>query len=789
MSVGRFLRSAVEWGLSGLALGGIIGCQTAPTPSAPLRIPEPLVQSQGASLELYRAPGDVTARTACAAVPLPSPGRNPDPYVELFRASARWGEQLVQAQVISGWADPSRVDAAAPAGAPRRVILRWIAAEMPERVRTPIAPSAAEAPDAGWAFSYRLIEGNEGQIPWRPKMRNVPLEETEYEMYQVDLTHGKGQVGLRMGLRHNDRIYWWQFVRADFVQRGPVFDLLRVGGPIYNEETTIQADVFLVLYANGLVEAYAHFINNQREGIGRDIRGIPVIAFVAPGTQALDEKLEGKPGPYEMGQWTVDLRQSAGYGTVEHPGSLRTEGGVVVLQPWEDQEVYGELLVEPEGIPEHRIVSAASRDEGDGFFVTKLGDRTIPKGMARSVRFTLSPAGTPPEIVRYHAPAWQQAQRGALPTKGMLPVAWWAVPRALEVGEAYFQPHPRHGAFELGCSARDSDGSLGSAMLLLGHATEELRYCGQAPLPAYWWADIAVDHVDFTVHELPKYSWQWIVQPYMRWIELVDVYHELGDPYLLETARHVADAYDRFFWTNRPHRFVGRDALGVADLLALYRSTGESVYAERARRILAEARRSYAQEAWYSPGHQSGCGTNGAARHEDRDYIPMLLARLHVQMIETGRLHREEEEEAWLFVEKMAWILRDSDPGGWIKRGISLSYVSILALAEQFPERAEEWLAFLVAQNAANELPDTHDGGKAYSWVTSALRFDSWAWKASWEGNRLRVRPCEALLQDPRAPKEAVVFAPIGRITVLYAEGGVSALDASGSPVSVEMLR
>ena len=53
-----------------------------------------------------------------------------------------------------------------------------------------------------------------------------------------------------------------QFVRADFVQRGPVFDVLRAGGPIYNGRTSIHGDVYLVLYANGVIEAYAHFVNN-----------------------------------------------------------------------------------------------------------------------------------------------------------------------------------------------------------------------------------------------------------------------------------------------------------------------------------------------------------------------------------------------------------------------------------------------------------------------------------------------------------------------------------------------
>ena len=36
-------------------------------------------------------------------------------------------------------------------------------------------------------------------------------------------------------------------------------------------------------------------------------------------------------------------------------------------------------------------------------------------------------------------------------------------------------------------------------MLLLGHATERPDFCAGALLPAYWWADIAIDHVDLNL--------------------------------------------------------------------------------------------------------------------------------------------------------------------------------------------------------------------------------------------------------------------------------------------------
>ena len=729
--------------------------------------------------ELVRTGGAPGAGAARAAVPLPE-DCDPALLEGLQEGSVTIGGRLVQGQPVAWW--PGKAKA-------RRMILRWADEGMPQRLEGRVERVAAPGADAGWEWSYRWVEGNREGLPWIPAVRNVPLEKTEYEMYQLDLKQGERALGVRLGLRHNNRIYWWQFIRADFLQRGPVFDVLRCGGPIYNEENTVQGDLYLVLYANGVIEAYAHFICHQREGIGRELHGIPVIAFDVPGRPAVEHALDGSRATFEVGEWRLNLGQSVGYADAARPGSLQTEGEVVVLQPWMDQEIYGEMLVEREGVPEHRIVPAKSRGGEDGYWVAKLGDRLIPRGMARTVRFTLSHGDAAPEVARYQAPGWWHAACGALPTGGLLPASWWAVPRALEVGEEYFTPHPRHGPFELGCSGRDQDGTLGAAMLLLGHATDNARYCEHALLPVYWWADIAIDHVDFTVHELPKYSWQWIVQPYMRWTELVHGYWETGDPYLLETARWTADSYVRFFWTNRPHRFVGRDALPCSGLLALYECTGEEMYLQRAREILAEGRRSYGQPEDYMPGHQSGCGSNGVARQVSYGYIPMVLSRLNAQLVEAarGRLPREEEEEAWRFMRFTNELFREKGgDDGWVMRAVDLSYLPLTALADRYPEESERWTGLLNYWNEAVEMPQTHDGGKPYSWVVGALRLDAWAWGATWEEGALRLRPRMQLLEAPGAPKRAAISTPQGVVEVQVEDGAVGPVGEPPCAVRVD---
>lgn len=143
----------------------------------------------------------------------------------------------------------------------------------------------------------------------------------------------------------------------------------------------------------------------------------------------------------------------------------------------------------------------------------------------------------------------------------------------------------------------------------------------------------------------------------------------------------------------------------------------------------------------------------------------MVIARLHVQMIEAARggLSPAEEIEAWEFIKFLVLHVQEKrDPAGWVARMTELSAYVLTALADKFPEEEEKWIGVLREFMADTKFPDEYDGGKAYSWINTVIRLDAWAWGASWENGELRLSPRRSLIEDPRAPKQARVWTPEG---------------------------
>jgi len=81
---------------------------------------------------------------------------------------------------------------------------------------------------------------------------------------------------------------------------------------------------------------------------------------------------------------------------------------------------------------------------------------------------------------------------------------------------------------------------------------------------------------------------------------------------------------------------------------------------------------------------------------------------------------------------------------GWVQRGTSLSYVVLTALADRFPKEAGRWIDVLRERNDRQEMPESHDGGKAFCWTLSALWLDACPRRARAPQKRVRRSPLTA---------------------------------------------
>jgi hypothetical protein len=102
----------------------------------------------------------------------------------------------------------------------------------------------------------------------------------------------------------------------------------------------------------------------------------------------------------------MNLEDAAPLVSEQHPGSLRSEKGVVVFQPYEGVEVAGGQF-------------RGGRKDG---FCVRAFQKMLPKGVARTVRFRFGLGEAAPVVSRLVAPEWWHALCGDLWPDGVLPV-------------------------------------------------------------------------------------------------------------------------------------------------------------------------------------------------------------------------------------------------------------------------------------------------------------------------------------------------------------------------------
>ena len=118
--------------------------------------------------------------------------------------------------------------------------------------------------------------------------------------------------------------------------------------------------------------------------------------------------------------------------------------------------------------------------------------------------------------------------------------------------------------------AHPNDGDAGVGTMQNYYFTGQPEFLEDSLALAYYWADIAVDHRDFTVHQWVG-GWPWKTCAYSKFRDGLYGYLETGDPYLLDTVLNAAESYWQWYRSNWPRCTIGRDNFEVGAWALLWR--------------------------------------------------------------------------------------------------------------------------------------------------------------------------------------------------------------------------
>jgi hypothetical protein len=446
---------------------------------------------------------------------------------------------------------------------PRRVMAFVVDdAGVPEQLRLTTEKPAASPSAPKWKIEARITEERLDFVPHKftniESLRGVPAKDCTTVEYEMRLNYGDRNIALQFGATGpKGGPYYWQNVQVDRLWQNAAVQAVRVGGVIYNEDTYLWADVFLLLFSNGVAHAAAHFVNTKLHIKGYEFFGLPVIRFASEKLHKLDAHLPKDGAMFDAGAFKLNLADSAHLASVAQPGSLISDGKSLLWKP----------------------VSRTFNPQLEDAPPTEW-----PIGFARTFRFQFSLSDAAPIIARYRAPNWWYAACGEPSPEACLPVQG-QYHRVGELTSQYLQSLMTRGRFDAPSAGLGNDGDTGGGIMrnFYYHGCADcyedaLNYC-------YYWADLAVDHTDFTVHQWFG-GWGWKTCAYSKFRDVLYGYLETGDPYLLDTAEMAAEAYWAWFRSNWPRCTIGRDAYEVSGWGMLWRYQRTEHARERSREFV-----------------------------------------------------------------------------------------------------------------------------------------------------------------------------------------------------------
>ena len=223
-------------------------------------------------------------------------------------------------------------------------------------------------------------------------------------------------IGFALGLRTGNEVHWWEACNLVVLRETEHCREIEMGGaiplqhngvdmlkkypghtsPFLHKHNWLNGHLYLRLHSNGVCEVFAHHINSNFYDDGADLKdavaviGIRTFDGVGAPSEFIGE-WDGSQTQFALGDIRFDAADAARLATPEQPGNVKEEDGFLVWQPYLGAEVFsGEAAQQLSGDP----------------FLCHAEDRVIPRGVARTVRFSFSLSNRSPHVARYLAPDW-----------------------------------------------------------------------------------------------------------------------------------------------------------------------------------------------------------------------------------------------------------------------------------------------------------------------------------------------------------------------------------------------
>lgn len=623
--------------------------------------------------------------------------------------------------------------------------------------------STAPAPQTKWKIDTRITLE---RLDFKPHkfadieaLRGVPAVDCTTVESELQLTFGERTVAMQFGATGpKGGPYYWQNVQVDRLWHNAVVEAIRVGGVIYNEDSYLWADVFLLLFSNGVAHAAAHFVNTKLHIRGYDFKGLPVIRFASPQLKTLDARVPRDGTMFDTGSLKLNLADAAHLVSDATPGTLKSDGKEMFWTP----------------------VSRTFNPQLETAPPTEW-----PIGFARTFRFQFSLSDAAPVVSRYRAPDWWYASCGELWPEGFLPVHG-KYERLGSLTSAHLQSLMTRGRFDAPSGQMANDGDTGGGVLRNFYHRgcpdcyeDGLNYC-------YYWADIAVDHTNFTVHQWFG-GWGWKTCAYNRFRDVLYGYLETGDPYLLDTAEMAAEAYWAWFRTNWPRCTIGRDSYEVAGWAMLWRYQRTEHAKERTRELIRmisqvlDTRGSVGGQmgAGPHPGYHSSLYMTGVClisclealdAEAEAGNLPAAAEALLPRLLKMEeRFNRDDVE--WFPSEyklpRKGWGA--SAHANWAAMAMRI-YTQLGRIYPNERARVERGLK-RVAEHEAPSIEQWGSWGRLSSNLVNPLYHDALLLGAKLRNDTIEISP----LLPPRAlPPQQTVSTPFGELTVKVATEGTT---------------